>query len=257
MINFINKERYEKLAYIVITSSMFLTTSCVDLTQEPQSFITEEEYIARMDLTSLQQATTGLYNDLWNGNYGFNCRLQRINVCADDITYRAAKANNELANYYRLTPNITANNADYKTTWELFFTVINNANKLINKAVLPEDATLAKQYEEVLGEAYFLRGLSYFYLVRMYGDLPLILTEEDAATNMPRTAVADIYDQAIFQFKKAVELLPTKSRSGFSSTPSKWAAEACLADAYMTMAGWTFKKDKNIIAWQLQQPKIS
>ena len=128
--------------------------------------ITEEEYIARMDLTSLQQATTGLYNDLWNGNYGFNCRLQRINVCADDITYRAAKANNELANYYRLTPNITANNADYKTTWELFFTVINNANKLINKAVLPEDATLAKQYEEVLGEAYFLRGLSYFYLVR-------------------------------------------------------------------------------------------
>ncbi len=38
-----------------------------------------------MDLTGLQQATTGLYNDLWNGNYGFNCRLQRINVCADDI----------------------------------------------------------------------------------------------------------------------------------------------------------------------------
>ena len=110
---------------------MFLTTSCVDLTQEPQSFITEEEYIARMDLTSLQQATTGLYNDLWKGNYGFNCRLQRINVCADDITYRAAKANNELANYYQLTPNITANNADYKTTWELFFTVINNSNKLI------------------------------------------------------------------------------------------------------------------------------
>lgn len=124
--------------------------------------------------------------------------------------------------------------------------------------MLPEDATLAKQYEEVLGEAYFLRGLSYFYLVRMYGDLPLILTEEDAATNMPRTAVADIYDQAIIpSLKKAVELLPTKSRSGFSATPSKWAAEACLADAYMTMAGWPLKKDKNIIAWQLQQPKIS
>ena len=49
---------------------MFLTTSCVDLTQEPQSFITEEEYIASMDLTGLQQAATALYNDLWNGNYG-------------------------------------------------------------------------------------------------------------------------------------------------------------------------------------------
>ncbi len=31
---------------------MFLTTSCVDLTQEPQSFITDEDYIASMDLTS-------------------------------------------------------------------------------------------------------------------------------------------------------------------------------------------------------------
>lgn len=99
---------------------MFLTTSCVDLTQEPQSFITDEDYIASMDLTGLQQAATGLYNDLWNGNYGFNCRLQRINVCADDITYRAAKANNELANYYRLSPNITANTADFDTTWSLF-----------------------------------------------------------------------------------------------------------------------------------------
>lgn len=234
----------KKLAYIAtVACSMLLTTSCVDLTQEPQSFITEEEYIASMDLNGIQQAATALYNDLWNGNYGFNSRIQRINVCADDITYRAAKANNELANYYRLTPSITANTADFKTTWSLFFTVINNANKLINKTVLPENAEQAKKFEQVLGEAYFLRGLSYFYLVRMYGDVPLILKEEDLATHMPRTAVADIYDQVIIpSLKKAVEVLPAKSRTGFSSTPSKWAAEACLADAYMTMAGWPLKK---------------
>ena len=36
-----------------------------------------------------------------------------------------------------------------------------------------------------------------FYLVRMYGDVPLILAETDASTYMPRTAVAEIYDQAI------------------------------------------------------------
>ena len=244
MIYLLNKNNMKKLAYIAtIACSMFLTTSCVDLTQEPQSFITDEDYIASMDLTGLQQAATGLYNDLWNGNYGFNCRLQRINVCADDITYRAAKANNELANYYRLSPNITANTADFDTTWSLFFAVINHSNTLINKTVLPENADQAKKFEEVLGEAYFLRGLSYFYLVRMYGDVPLILAETDASTYMPRTAVAEIYDQAIIpSLKKAVEILPAKSRSGFSSTPSKWAAEACLADAYMTMAGWPLKR---------------
>ncbi len=234
----------KKLAYIAtIACSMFLTTSCVDLTQEPQSFITEEEYLASMDLNGLKQATTALYNDLWNGNYGFNCRIQRMNVCSDDITYRAAKANNELANYDRLSPSITANTADFDTTWSLFFAVINNSNKLINKTTLPGNAEDAKKFEQVLGEAYFLRGLSYFYLVRLYGDVPLILKQEDAATRMPRTAVAEIYDKAIIpSLKRAIELLPEKSRTGFSSAPSKWAAEACLADAYMTMAGWPLKK---------------
>lgn len=233
----------KKLVYIAaIASSIFLTTSCVDLTQEPQSFITEEEYIASMDLDGIKQAASALYSNLWYSNYGINCRLQRINVCADDVTYRVAKANNQLANYGRLTPNITANTDDYDITWELFFNVINNANKLINKTVLPKDETEATEFKKVLGEAYFLRGLSYFYLVRMYGDVPLILKEEDASTYMPRTAVAEIYDQAIVpSLKTAMEWLPTTSRNS-SSTPSKWAAEACLADVYMTMAGWPLKK---------------
>lgn len=240
----------KRLVYIATAvTSLFLITSCVDLTQEPLSSLTEEEYIAQMDLSSLQQATTGLYNDLWNGNYGFNCRLQRINVCADDITYRAAKANNELVNYYKLSPSITANTADFDTTWKLFFAVINNSNKYINKIVLPANNASAKQYEAVLGESYFLRGLAYFYLVRMYGDIPLILKEKDASLHMPRTSVAQIYDEAIIpSLKKAVQMLPTTSRSGFSSTPSKWAAEACLADAYMTIAGWPLKRGNEYYA---------
>lgn len=233
----------KKLAYITaIVGSMFLTTSCVDLTQEPQSFITEEDYIASMDLNGIKQAASALYSNLWYSNYGINCRLQRINVCADDITYRAAKANNPLANYGRLTPNISVNTDDYDITWELFFNVINNANKLINKTVLPTDEAEAVKFKEVLGEAYFLRGFSYFYLVRMYGDVPLILEEKNASTYMPRTAVAEIYDQAIVpSLKTAIEWLPTTSRNS-SATPSKWAAKACLADVYMTMAGWPLKK---------------
>lgn len=231
------------MTYIAaIAGSLFLTTSCVDLTQEPQSFITEEEYFASMDLEGIKQAASALYTDLWNGNYGFNCRMQRINVCADDITYRAAKANNELAYYYRLSPNITANTADFDTTWSLFFAVINNANKLINNAVIPADEQEAQQFKNILGEAYFLRGLAYFYLVRMYGNVPLILKGEDASTYMERTDVATIYDQVIVpSLKTAVEWLPEISRNS-SATPSKWAAEACLADVYMTMAGWPLKK---------------
>lgn len=233
----------KKLIYLTaITGSLLLTTSCVDLTQEPESFITEEQYWTAIDQASLQKAADALYSDLWQGNYGFNSRLQRLNVCADDITYRAAKANNELAYYGRLTPNLTANDADFSTTWTLFYKVISSSNKIIKGTTIPTTEEEAKAFKEILGEAYFMRGLSYFYLTRLYGDVPLLMENDEITITMPRTAVAEIYDKAIVpSLKTAAEWLPNKGRSN-NSTPSKWAAKACLADVYMTMAGWPLNK---------------
>ena len=240
----------KKLTYLAtLAGSLFLATSCVDLDQEPQSFITEEDYIASMDQSALENAVSALYNNLWGSNYGFNCRIQRIQVCADEITYRAAKAGNELANYDRLSPSISANTADFDNTWKDFYAVINNANKLINKSAIPEGAEAAKTFESTLAEAYFLRGLSYFYLVRMYGDVPLIMSDEDLANDAVRTPVEEIYNTAIIpSLKYAVENLPETPRVGNSSTPTKWAAETCLADVYITMAGWPLKKGQEYYA---------
>lgn len=234
----------KKLTYLVtLAGSLFIATSCVDLNQEPQSFITEEDYIASMDQSALESAVSALYKDLWANNYGFNCITQRIQVCADEITYRAAKVGNQLANYERLSPSISDNTKDYDQSWAYFYTVINNANKLINKTAIPESEEAAKKFEATLAEAYFLRGLSYFYLVRMYGDIPLIMGDEDLAKDAVRTPVEEIYDKAIVpSLKYAVEKLPETPRAGNSSTPTKWAAETCLADVYITMAGWPLKK---------------
>jgi len=232
-----------KKILLPIICIMIVATSCVDLTQDPQSFITEEEYIASIDLASLQKATTALYKKLWLNGYGFNCRMQRINVGADDITYSRTKAANPLQYFDSLTPNITINDADFTEPWRCFYGVINDANKLINNIVIPQNATQAQQYKEVLGECYFLRGLCYFYLVRLFGDAPLILKSGDALPRMARTPLEDIYNKAIIpSLTTAYEWLPATSRSGSSSTPTKWAAEACLADVYMTMAGWPLKK---------------
>lgn len=247
----------KKLTYLAtLAGSLFLATSCVDLNQEPQSFITEEDYIASMDQSALESAISALYNNLWGSNYGFNCRIQRIQVCADEITYRAAKAGNELANYDRLSPSISANTQDFDNTWKDFYAVINNANKLINKSALPEGEEAAKTFKSTLAEAYFLRGLSYFYLVRMYGDVPLIMSDEDLANDAERTPVEDIYNKAIIpSLKYAVENLPETPRAGNSSTPTKWAAETCLADVYITMAGWPLKKGEDYYALAAEAAK--
>ena len=238
----------KKLTYLAtLAGSMLIATSCVDLNQEPQSFISEEEYISTINQESLEKAVSALYNNLWHDNYGFNSRIQRIQVCADEITYRAAKPGNELAYYDQLSPNIGANTADFDTSWELFYFTIANANKIIHYSAAPADATEKEvaKFNGVLAEAYFLRGLSYFYLVRMYGNIPIIPENGyETVINCPLSTPDEVYTQMIVpSLEYAVTWLPETPRSGNSSTPTKWAAETCLADVYITMAGWPLKKE--------------
>lgn len=223
--------------------SLCLTSSCVDLTQDPQSFISYETF--PKDAKNVANVVDGLYHDLWSDNYGLNCRLQRINVGTDEITCRMSKPNNPLILINELRPNITTNDADFKTLWNLFTKAVYDSNAIIDETPVKENdnSKEAVALRQVLGEAYFVRGLSYFYLVRLFGDVPLIISVTDAKKNMPRTAVSEIYDKAIIpSLTKAVEWLPTTSRTKNASTPSKWAAEAALGDAYMTMAGWPLKR---------------
>lgn len=236
----------KKLLYLAtLASSMFLTTSCVDLTQEPESFITQEDYMNGLDEASLQKLAGSLYSDLWSDNYGINCRMQSFNLAADDVMYRTAKANNRLEYLWKLSPDIMQNDADVKTMWNLLFKAVNDANAIINKTSIPEDEKVAAKFRAVIGEAYFVRGFSYLYLARLFGDLPLILSSEDASNRMPRTAVADIFDKAIIpSLQKAAEWLPAKSRTNSPAAPTKWTAKLCLADAYMSMAGWPLKRQE-------------
>ena len=231
-------------------ASSLSMNSCVSLDQDPQSFFRFETF--PKDASNLASAADALYVDLWNGNYGLNCRLQRINVGADDVTYRAAKPNNPLALIEDLYPNITQNDADFSTLWSLFTKAIYDSGKIITETPVNEadNSKEAVALRAVVGEAYFVRGLSYFYLVRLFGDVPLILTPEDAEKkDMQRVAVADIYDKAIVpDMERAVKWLPATSRTKDASTPSKWAAEAALGDIYMTMAGWPLNKGKEYYA---------
>ncbi len=234
----------KKTIYPLIAGALLATSvsSCVDLNQKPNSFLTEEEYIEYpKDIESVSRGVSALYNELRAGNYGFNCRIQRINVMADDITYATDKPGNPLSFYEDLTPTSSGDAATYQQLWSLFYKVIVSSNKIIEGTpVNKEDKAL----QAVIAEAYFMRGLSYFYLARTFGDVPLVLTKDDAEVSMPRTAVKEIYEKTIFpDLQKAAQDLPETSRSGDSSTPSKWAAKAALADAYMTAAGWPLKLD--------------
>lgn len=221
-----------------------LTTSCVDLTQEPKSWITEEEYITLpQSAESVEKAATGLYTSLWGGNYDFCCRMLRINACADQMASNPTKP---LQYMIDLLPSTGLNKGDdWSSPWKNFWTVITGANKILNGTPMPEDPKEAAKFTKALAEVHFMRALSYFYMVRMFGDVPFITSQKEALSDPTRSAVSDIYKNIIVpDLEKAIAALPETSRTGSSDTPSKWAAKTLLADVYMTMAGWPLKLGK-------------
>ena len=226
------------------------TTSCVDLDQEPESFLTEEEYIEQpQTIDIVQKGVTGLYNLLWSENYGFSCRRLRIETSAGEILPQFAKAGNPLTNIYALSPSIGSCEKDNATNWKNFWKVITGSNKIINGTPIPEGAQ-AEQYKAIVAEAHFMRALAYFNLVRIFGDVPFITNSEEARNpECPRCAVADIYDKIILpDLEYACKYLPKVSRSLSSDTPSLWAGKTLLADVYITMAGWPLKRGKEYYA---------
>ncbi len=94
----------------------------------------------------------------------------------------------------------------------------------------------------VLGEAYFLRGLYHFILVRYFGDIPLILKPLAPGDNLRpfRTDKSVVYGQIIEDLTMAMNLLPAKSTysSGDLGRASKGSATGLLAKVYLTLGDW-------------------
>jgi hypothetical protein len=100
--------------------------------------------------------------------------------------------------------------------------------------------------QQLLGEATFMRAFFYFYLVNMFGDLPLI-TNTDYKVNllMARTPRDKVYEQIINDLKDAQSMLNENyvDASAITSTsertrPNKWVATALLARAYLYTGDW-------------------
>lgn len=94
---------------------------------------------------------------------------------------------------------------------------------------------------QLIGEAKFIRAFSYFYLVNLFGDVPLVVTSGWINTaTIKRTPVNLIYDQMISDLNDAQNLL----RSNYITTgmervrANKWAATALLARVYLYNGEW-------------------
>ncbi|MGY3055410.1 hypothetical protein ACVWYG_003626 [Pedobacter sp. UYEF25] len=149
--------------------------------------------------------------------------------------------NSDLNNLYSLI--YDGSNLHVNQNWNGWYKVIAQANLVLEKVpgINPMDAA---QKKRILGEASFLRAWAYFYLVRLWGDVPLVLKPingpGDPNFSPARTAQEAVYNQIIEDLKTAETAgLPAMDASGRVST---MAAKSELAKVYLTMAGQPLNK---------------
>ena len=148
--------------------------------------------------------------------------------------------NTDLNNIIGLT--IIGDNVFVTNWWNGPYSVIAQANSVLDKvpAITPMDAA---QKKKILGEAQFLRAWSYFYLARLYGDVPLITTSVDAASPLllaKRSSKDSIYIQIVNDLTAAEGA--GLAWSDASGRASMGAVKSLLAEVYLTMAGQPLNK---------------
>lgn len=143
-------------------------------------------------------------------------------------------------------------NKGVKDAWSQHFALIKACNWVIENA--SKTPTSQEEINIALGNAHFWRAYAYFYMVRVFGPLPMVLKTDPSATNVAPSSVEEIYNLIVEDLKKAEGWLPTsyskapRNHDGVDAWVTKQATQATLTAVYMAMAGYPLNKGKEYYA---------
>ena len=231
--------RFKLAVAVFFVVGLLLITSCNKLLDagSPSDKVTTPQVYANDSLA--QAALIGVYYKMMINFGPFNGYMTRYCALAADELNRVTIL--ETDNPF-LTNTIPVDNAIIFQFWTNIYLYIYQCNDLIeglngSKSLTP---TLKNQ---LLGEAYFLRAFSYFYLVNLFGDVPLITgTDYTKNATKPRTPVTEVYDKMIEDLNTAQGLLSDKyvttTDSSIRVRVNRLAAKALLARVYLYTERW-------------------
>jgi tetratricopeptide (TPR) repeat protein len=209
-------------AQISCSEADFLRYPIDDITEG--AFFTGPENVRQM----LNSAYTGLRD-----HYGDNLYYV-VELPTDNAYMNAGQNSNDHLSLNLLEWQTT--NGRITSTWETAYQVIARAHLTMAQAeILIEDDALKTRY---INEAKYLRALMYFNLVRLFGDLPLILkdvTNPDELFEYGREARATVLAQVIADLKDASALPMRYTDNADIGYATGAAAKALLGEVYLTM----------------------
>lgn len=225
-----------------------------------KKYLDEKDYgnfVKNSYFTTADQARTfvnGIYTNLHffqNGDAYGESPFITIELFAGHATSLGQSVNNGNVIHQRTD----AVNPGFEDVWENSYKAIANANLALER--IPAINMDENQKKALLGETYFLRAFFYYHLVRLYGDVPLIvksITVDSPDLYPTRTPVAQVYDQIIQDLQTAeASGLPETDQTG---RVSLGAVRTLLASVYLTTAGYPLQKTDNYALAAAEAEKV-
>src|SRR6195952_1224381 len=204
----------------------------------PENSATVGTYYQTSD--QVQSSTNILYAAPW---FGFNGKAL---LAIGDLQSGNARCYQGTDGSFDAFNNFTEGNATQTvaSAWNSLYTVVAQANALLNNLPTAAPASVpAAVVNNALGEARLMRAAAYFYLVRLYGNVPII-TDPAAFvgtfSTVPANPVTDVYKFMTIDLQYA----EANCTAGVASTghASSASASALLAKVYLYMQDYANAK---------------
>jgi hypothetical protein len=226
--------------YILVTFCLLIinTAGCKKaLEEKPRATIS----LGELDPVLLEQTVIGVYEPLtrsrgrlWESTIGLG--LELMSEYADGGPTQVSWSN---YNTIMTNPNNIAQ------SWTTLYEAIGRANLLVSS--LDANTTLTTdQKNRAYGDAYFVRGICYYFAARVWGRVPLrlkpIVNSNDVGLAL--SEIPAIYEQVIKDLKAAEGLLPAIVPGAQAGRATKGSAKVALADVYLTRGDFQNARDK-------------
>jgi acyl-CoA thioesterase FadM len=202
------KRKYNKISLILFILLTIIFSSCKKfVTVDTPITLTGTNDAYKTDLNAAS-IVTGIYaqmaNDYINrynaGGTSFYTELSADNL----VIIPGVRADFDVWYQNALEPTYSATgNAYWSSIYSLMYTINTSIENLTNNQDLTPEVS-----KRLLGEAYFLRAFSYFYLVNLYGEVPLVLTSQyKSNSRIAKSNTTEVYNQIVLDLDKSAGLL--------------------------------------------------
>jgi hypothetical protein len=214
---------------VLLVAVMLVGASCRKdfLNRPPEDQLAFDNF----DENALLQYTNFLYGRPW-----FDFHDKTIYAIGDQAGGNLTGFGNDYLGFNDWSA--AGNSARLADGWKSLYSVIAHSNIIVNE--IPQKAKLVPKpaMDRAVATARFFRSLAYFYLVRIWGPVPIVESSDDAITNpnKKRIVTGDVFRYIIEDLKKAENDLPLRSAlpgGKERNRVAKGAAQALLAKVYL------------------------